>query len=186
MPSLPNEGFLVSFDLENTAALAYLETRPYAFAGESVDSLLRSLRNTWGSYLSQGIREGMTINQLTEEVERVFRGTDKIDWWRARRIARTESVGAANMGTNAAYKQANVPYKTWVTMRDGLVRNSHRPMDLVSVPTVDKFRLPTGVEGEGPGDPNMGPREICNCRCTILADYAPPSPDNNRTATFKR
>jgi len=185
MPRLPEE-FLVSFDLENSAALAYLETRPYAFAGESMDSLLRSLRNTWSNYLSQGIREGMTINQLTEIVERVFRGTDKMDWWRARRIARTESIGAANMGTNAAYKQANVPWKTWVTMRDGLVRNSHRAMDLVSVPTTDKFKLPDGSLMESPGDPAGGPAQTCNCRCTILADWAPPSPDNNRTATFKR
>ncbi len=175
----------VSFDLENSAALAYLLTRPYEFAGETIDSLTRRIRDVWNSYLTQGIREGMTIAELTKEVQRAFKGTERAEWWRARRIARTEAIGAANMGTAAAYRQANVPWKVWVTMMDGRVRDSHRAMNNVSVPTTDKFRLPSGGEGEGPGDPALGAAEICHCRCGLFAAWAAPSADNGRFSTFQ-
>ncbi len=175
----------VSFDLENSAALAYLATRPYQFANEAVDSLIRQIRDTWNSYLTEGIRSGMTIAELTEQVQRAFKGTDKDDWFRARRIARTEAIGAANMGTAASYRQANVPFKTWVTVRDGRVRDSHRAMNNVSVPTTEKFKLPSGGEGEGPGDPALGASEVVHCRCSLMANWAPPSADNGRFSSFQ-
>ncbi len=182
---MPQDNISVSFDLENSAALAYLATRPYEFAGEAVDSLIRQIRDTWNSYLTEGIRSGMTIAELTEQVQRAFKGTDKADWFRARRIARTEAIGAANMGTAASYRQANVPWKVWVSMRDGRVRDSHRAMNNVSVPTTDKFRLPSGVEMEAPGDFSGGPAETCHCRCGLYANWAPPSADNGRFSTFQ-
>ncbi len=182
---MPQSNLSVSFDLENSAALAYLLTRPYEFASETIDSLIRQLRDVWNSYLTQGIREGMTIAELTEQVQRAFKGTERAEWWRARRIARTEAIGSANMGTAAAYRQANVPWKTWASMRDGRVRDSHRAMNNVSVPTTEKFRLPSGVEGESPGDPAMGAAETCHCRCALMADWAPPSVDNGRFSTFQ-
>jgi hypothetical protein len=177
---------IVSFNVENTAALAYLETKPYAFPEESVDSLMRKLRDTWNKCLAKGIREGRTIAQLTSEAQKIFRGTKYGEWENARTIVQTEIIGLANMGTAISYKRAGVPYKTWVTMRDGLVRDFHRRMDMVSVPTTEKFRLPSGVEMEAPGDPAGGPVEISNCRCTILAEYAAPSAANGRAATFKK
>lgn len=187
MPSKPPEiDINVSFNLENSPALAYLKTRPYAFANEATDSLLQALRDVWNKYLVEGIKLGQSIYELVEELEKIFRGTERAEWWRARRIARTESIGAANMGTLSSYQQANVPYKTWVTMRDGLVRDSHRPMDGVSIPVNDKFVLPSGAQMDAPGDPAGGIREIVNCRCTILADYAPPSSANGRLSVPKK
>ncbi len=174
------------FNLENTAALAYLETKPYAFPEESVDSLMRELRDTWNKCLAKGIREGQTIAELTRGAQNIFRGTKYGEWERARTMVQTEIIGLSNMATAISYKRAGVPYKTWGTMRDGLVRDSHRRMDMVSVPTTEKFRLPSGVEMEAPGDPAGGPAEISNCRCTIMADYAAPSATNGRTATFKK
>ncbi len=176
---------LVSFDLENSSALAYIQTRAYVFAQEVVDSLLSKLRDTWNRYLAQGIREGWTVAEFTQKVEEVFRGSVRGEWYRARRIARTESIGAANMGTAAAYKQADVPYKTWITMRDGRVRDTHRPMDMVSVPTSDKFELPSGALMDAPGDPAGGAREVVHCRCTIIGVWAAPSVANNRFASFR-
>lgn len=182
----PQSDLSVSFDLENSAALAYLLTRPYEFAGETVDSLIRQLRDVWNSYLTQGIREGMTIAELTEQVQRAFKGTERAEWWRARRIARTEAIGSANMGTAAAYRQANVPFKTWVTSMDGRVRDNHRPMNNVSVPTTEKFRLPDGSLMESPGDPAGGPANVVHCRCDLYAAWAAPSPDNGRFSTFQQ
>jgi hypothetical protein len=175
-----------SFDLENSSALAYLNTRPYEFAQESVDTMLKDLRNIWNDYLIIGIKEGWTIEELTQKVQEVFRGTERNEWWRAERIARTESVGAANMGAESSYNQAKVPYKTWVTMRDGKVRRNHIPMDNVSVPTSDVFILPDGAKMKCPGDPAGGPQNTANDRCTLLGDFAPPSSANGRKSLFNK
>lgn len=185
MPN-PNNSLSFSFNIINVRALKYLATHPYEFSGEAIDTLLKQLRGTWDTYLAEGMKQGMSIYDLTELVETVFMGTEKGEWWRARRIARTESVGAANMGTVESYKQADVPYKTWLTMRDGRVRPNHRAMEGVSVPTSDLFLLPDGAAMDAPGDPAGGAANVCNDRCTILADFAPPSSANGRTSVPKK
>ena len=175
-----------SFTVENAYALNYLASRPYEFAQESISSLLQALRSEWGRYLSEGIRQGATIYELIERLETIFRGTEREAWWRARRIARTEAVGASNMGARAAYGQAGVPYKTWSTVADELVRDNHIPMHLVSIPMNDKFILPDGAQMEAPGDPAGGPKNIISCRCVLMPDFAPPSTNNDRRSTFQK
>ena len=172
MPQLDNKDILASvgFDINVGPILDYIQTRPYNFSQEGVDSLLQQLRDVWNNYLQEGINNRETVQQLTQRIADIFRGTEREEWWRARRIARTESIGAANMSAVDGYRQAGVPYKTWLTMRDPRVRHSHSPMEEVTIPINQKFVV-NGALMDAPGDPAGGPAEICNCRCTIIGDY---------------
>lgn len=60
--------------------------------------------------------------------------------------------------------------KTWVTMKDELVRKTHVPMDEVTVGIFELFNV-NGSLMRYPGDTDYGadPHEIIRCRC--IADY---------------
>ena len=157
----------IDFNFIDPNVIRYIANRSYEFSQESADTLLQRLRTEWNAYLTEGIKRGMSVYDLTEKIEEIFRGTEREEWWRARRIARTESVGASNMGYLEGMKQANVPYKMWVSAGDAYVRDSHRYLNGKVVAINDFFVAKSGAKMQGPGDPKGGPAEIVNCRCTL-------------------
>lgn len=68
--------------------------------------------------------------------------------------------------------RGNAPeVKTWVTMGDERVRDSHREADAQAVPANLRFILENPVTGkrslcDHPRDPNLPVEESINCRCT--------------------
>jgi len=167
---MPKPKLNVRFNLFNPEVEKFIDKRTYEFAKESTNSLLDKLRDVWNDYLKEGMKEGKTIFELTDDVEEVFQGTEREEWFRARRIARTEVVGASNMAGLFGMEQAGVPYKTWASMEDEFVRDSHASMNGVTIP-IDEDFIVDGKSMSGPGDADGGPEEICNCRCTLLSSF---------------
>lgn len=126
---------------------------------------------------------GESIPQLAERVEGLLSSGQT---WkgRARTIARTEVIGAANAGAlSAAGYNADVlgadsaqVVKQWLATPGPRTRDTHLAADGQQV-----FGLQTpfdvgGAEMQAPGDP-MGPaEEVINCRCTVTFIY-PGDPD---------
>ena len=86
---------------------------------------------------------------------------------RADRIARTETTGAYNGGSWDAALRAGARYKQWSAIPDNRTRGSHRIANGQTVPHAQQFDV-GGVQMQYPGDPNGGPEEVVNCRCTML------------------
>lgn len=72
--------------------------------------------------IASGIAEGDSIELMADRLESVFQFNDRV---RAVRIARTETLAAANQGHLTLYEQAGVPRKEWLTAIDGRERPAH-------------------------------------------------------------
>lgn len=91
---------------------------------------------------------------------------------RARLIARTETVTAANMGASLAADRTGILLvKTWIAATDNRTRNDHREVNGITIDKSEPFNV-GGYPMQQPGDRgqqgNRTPaKEICNCRCTV-------------------
>lgn len=113
------------------------------------------------------IQAGREAQLGPEQIARSMERSQDIPLWRSRLIARTETVGAANMGGLEAARQSKLKMvKRWVNAKDKRVRELH------------KDQAQGGVGGEvvpleqtfsnglmHPGDPKGPANQICNCRC---------------------
>jgi len=134
---------------------AYLEMRC---------DLIKGINNTTQAKikktLEQGVQAGETYSQLAERLKDVF----NLMGSRAKLIARTETAGGINGGSEIYYKENGVEGKQWLTAGDEAVRESHRAIDGDIVDINSRFanglRYPSDQDGE--------PAEVCNCRCTLI------------------
>jgi hypothetical protein len=122
--------------------------------------------------LERGQSENLTIDQIINELS----GSGIVET-RARTIARTEIVRAANVGHLAGAK--SFPYevnKNWQGAGDHRERHSHRLMNEIAIDETDLFKVPiykgdkpTGAFDmmNAPGDPNAHPSNTINCRCRV-------------------
>lgn len=112
--------------------------------------------------LSQAALEGWSFDQIVVKiVSPTFTAT------RARLIARTETVGAANAGTMLNAQATGIPLnKIWISARDSRTRKHHREVNQTVVPMSDKFKVGE-TEMMHPGDKAGGAAECCNCRCAV-------------------
>ena len=117
------------------------------------------------SALDEGIRLQETPELLSRRVSRFF--DDVVDY-RSNRIARTVSNYGVNRGGRIAATDAGLNVKTWLTQRDGRVRDTHAAIDGARVGIHEKFRLPNGDQLDVPGDPTGAPEDTINCRCTAF------------------
>lgn len=106
----------------------------------------------------------------------VARYQDRFVDYRARVIARTESLRAVHQGTADMWKQATISgdvdadsvTRTWRTAHDGRVRSSHRAMDRQERGLGEAFETGDGVQLQYPGDPDAPPSESVQCRCVVV------------------
>lgn len=120
----------------------------------------RTIQSRVKETLEEGIKDGDAVTALADRVRDVFNAASA----RALTIARTETSGAVNGGTEIYYRESGVERKKWVTAGDESVRESHRKMDGEIVDVEDRFsnglHFPSDQEGEA--------GEVINCRCTIV------------------
>lgn len=156
------------FSIEDPVVTEFLGTR----SGNRIRSLIdnttrKQLRNT----LVNGFEAGENIDDLTKRVNRVF---DTATSNRSRSIARTETVRAANFGSQEGMVQSGVKNKGWLSSRDSVTRDSHKPgigLDGVVIPVRSNFKSPvTGAEGPHPGELGLAEDDV-NCRCTLIPDF---------------
>ena len=86
---------------------------------------------------------------------------------RAMLIAEDESNGIVNHDELQEAIRNGKKYKTWNTMRDRKVRDTHRPLEGKKIPIEEYFNV-GGVYMMCPRDPDVdAPEETCGCRCWL-------------------
>lgn len=125
---------------------------------------LRWNKQKINSAVAQGVLQGEDIRKISRRLQSV---TD-MDRTAAVRNARTMITSAENGGRLDSYTWAQdmgIPMeKQWLATLDGRVRKSHAAQDGEHVPLKEEFT--NGLMF--PADPDGDPREVCNCRCTML------------------
>lgn len=111
--------------------------------------------------LSRAAMSGASFDDIVDELE-----SPEFTAKRARLIARTETVGAANAGAIANAKLAGATKKIWIAARDHRTRQHHREVNQVVIPIDGKFQVGNYFMAY-PGDKSGGAEEVCNCRCAL-------------------
>jgi len=98
-------------------------------------------------------------------------------------IGRTETTWAYNVASMSAWGEAGVERKSWLTIGDEAVRDSHVAAEAAGpIPINDRF--PNGLLY--PGDPGGDGSEVINCRCVIEADFDVAPQDSGLSRMFSR
>lgn len=148
-----------------------------SYLNEAGNRLVRLPDEVYGlivATVEEGIREGRSLDRVTESVNLILTATGSERWPnRARVVARTETMGAVNAGVfRAAQLDAEqrgdlAPFKVWIATDDSRTRPTHVAADgqrtLLSEPFVVG-----GARLMFPGDPRGPANEVIQCRCTIL------------------
>jgi HK97 family phage portal protein len=132
---------------------AYLQV-----CADKITRINNTIQNKIKESLEKGIAEGLTINELAESVKSIYSMAGN----RAKSIARTETTGAVNGGSDLYYKENNIE-REWITAGDEAVRETHRNIN-------GEIRRPGQAFSNGlmyPGDQSGEAGDIINCRCTI-------------------
>ncbi len=113
---------------------------------------------------------GLGINDIIQQLENT-----ELSRIRARLIARTETVTAANQGAYFVAKDTGLLLnKEWLSAHDSRVRHDHQLIDGQIVSMDDYFKLPDYVTMKLPGARVMEnglptpAKAVVNCRCTTL------------------
>ena len=162
---------LTAFDVSNPRILSYLETVFLHHLEDISAKTMDSLR----VQLLEGIEAGEGISQLAPRIAAM----PAFSADRAERIARTETIGAFNLGTQEGFNKAETPRKSWLSTRDGeRVRRSHQDIDTQTsatpIPARERFTLVDEKRGTAelmfPGDPSAPAWAVVNCRCAMVPE----------------
>ena len=193
MRSMPFEQFFGEMDLSETQIRNRISTarRIYSFALDALIALYYMVKEGgWAEYndISESMKRsysnmllklGIPFTAMFQDthveeavadiVNTTLRHTDEDYYFtkdRARLIAENEANSVWN---DSEYKDAILTghtMKTWVTMRDKRVRDTHKDVDGVTIPINDFFHV-----GEAmllyPRYSCPYPEEIVNCRCSV-------------------
>lgn len=124
--------------------------------------------------VSQGIREGLTNEQLARRIRDALSPLKPEFKQQAKVVGRTEGIGVYNGAIHQAHlllsQQTGQAFtKEWLTVRDPRVRHTHATAAGQTVALAAKFNV-GGFVADYPGDPRLPAREAVNCRC--VARYA--------------
>jgi len=145
----------IDFDLINPESLTNLEARINRLSKIN-DTMWEAIR----SEIHGGMTEGESLDQVSDRIRRVYNMASN----RSKTIARTETAGAMNEAGYDQYKLHGVKQKRWLVAHDENVRESHMAAgEQGRIKIADTFS--NGLQY--PGDPNGGPEEVINCRCTL-------------------
>lgn len=157
-----NRQFGVSFSLKDPFIQDFINARANQLAGNVTSTTYQAIQQA----LTDGVAQGASIDDLAAAVEQVFSVASSS---RARTIARTEVIGAANGSHTLASQQLPSDVaagRIWISTSDDRTREEHADADGQVVGMHEPFMV-GGDSLMYPGDPNGTPDEIINCRCTI-------------------
>ena len=121
------------------------------------------------SYAPQDYEMRAVINEKVagkDYVERVTEWAEKGKIDAILRVAETDAHRVLNAASYATAKKAKAKYKTWVTMQDDKVRDSHDYLLAMTIPIDDYFVTYNGDKALVPGQFGV-PEEDVNCRCIL-------------------
>ena len=111
--------------------------------------------------LSEAVSEAFGFDEIVKRIS-----SPELLAKRARLIARTETVAAANAASNIAARDSGlIMDKIWISARDNRTRPHHVQVNQ-QVVAMDDFFTVGEKKMQFPGDKNGGAAEVCNCRCT--------------------
>ncbi len=114
--------------------------------------------------VDRGYRSGLGQIGVADEILNMV---PSLSAARANVIARTETHGAANYGSQKAAKQTGLPMKKeWLASADERTRETHREADGTTI-GMDEAFVVGDSQLQFPGDPAGAPEEVINCRCTL-------------------
>lgn len=124
--------------------------------------------------LENAVIEGLSIPEIAENIDEVLLNTKTERWQsRATTVARTETVGAYNGGTDSAFallleEEPDLDMeKVWLATMDPRTRDTHFQADGQRVAFSEPFQV-GGFPAMHPGDKALPAHECINCRCTAL------------------
>jgi hypothetical protein len=131
--------------------------------------MTRYSREIIAKVLSDALPLGLSFDQIVKQLI----ANPEFSAMRARRIARTETVTAANGAAMLYIKRSPAKWnKVWIAVKDSRTRHNHRDIDNTTIDIDRAFQLPD-AEMMQPGarkQPNNLPvpaSEVVNCRCTV-------------------
>lgn len=144
---------------------------------DTCDEITETTKELIRKVFTHAYSEGLSIDDIVKKLE-----DTELSKIRARRIARTETVTAANQGAMFVAKNTGLPLrKYWLSAHDSRVRGSkpedkgnHKIMDGQAVGIDDYFHLQNKVTILQPGgrtQENGKPvpkEEVINCRCCVI------------------
>jgi hypothetical protein len=135
---------------------------------ESIRRRITDVTETTRRQIVGAVDRGYQDGIGTAEVARNIRGlVNNLASFRADAIARTETHGAANFGSDSAAKLTGLPLKReWLAAKDERTRESHAEADGQIVGPEEPFQV-GGALLMYPGDPSGPGNEVINCRCVL-------------------
>lgn len=142
-------------DQFNAAVSAYLKIRT-----DKITQINETVRKQIFDAIKEGTASGETTMQIADRVREIYNMASS----RSLMIARTETVGAVNGGSQIYYESEGVQKKEWLTARDEHVRDAHKILNGQVVAMQSSFS--NGLDY--PGDQKGPADQVINCRCNIL------------------
>ena len=118
---------------------------------------------------AQGLEMGLDSNELSRYIDDNL----PLEWrlpakFNALRIARTETISAANEGAYRGALDTGLDLvKIWLTTMDGRERESHAATNGQRREMNEAFTLGDGVNISKPGAKGAPPEDVINCRCAV-------------------
>lgn len=133
------------------------------------DNITQTTKDHIRTILQNSIERNLTLEQIRAEIQAT--GPSEA---RARVIARTETVRAANAGAIVnANEKGYVLQKKWFAVMDNRTRHDHETLDGQTVSKDEPFKVrdKNGITQQMmfPGDTSLGadPAQTINCRCSM-------------------
>ena len=150
------------------------------WAQETAGKKVKQIDGATLKHIRKAIKKGVEEQEGIDEIARRIKNGWSTSAVRARRIARTEVVGASNHGSLRGAQATGLIFKKeWLSAQDGRTR-AHSRGDLYDHLMMDGTQVPDGTffylrssrgninELQYPGDQSLGvPANIINCRCTL-------------------
>ncbi len=130
----------------------------------TVNDITQTTKDNIQKVLMKATELGWGFDKIVDEIT-----NDELNTKRARVIARTETVTAANQGAMFAAQATGLELnKEWLSALDNRTRYDHKEVNGQTVGLNDTFNV-GGYPMKQPGDRTNAPaKEIVNCRCTVL------------------
>lgn len=144
-----------------------------ALLAQRITEIAQHVRDEAAVSVRLSLDAGESVKHASEKLAADFREFAPA---RARLIARTEMIGAANAASLAMVRETGAAtHKRWLATNDARTRPTHRDADGQVVAVDAPFQV-GGAQLQYPGAEGAPASEVCNCRCTLVYEEAPLTP----------
>jgi len=141
-----------------------MEKRIKAIVGIN-ETIRQQLLGDYKPILERGIEEGLSFEEISNELAVVVRNKFNNARARAKTIARTEINGAMNQAREDTMIESGIKEHEWTSSLDSDVRETHKVLD----GQIRKIGKPFSNGLLYPHDPAGKASEVINCRCIAIA-----------------